>query len=76
MNRRTKEWIELEKLPPVFSIREKEEPKIHLFVKGENKVVCAPRHPMGDKIGTTQPSKVTCRNCVTKIVRTNKRKTK
>lgn len=71
MNRKTKSWIEVESIPREPYVK----PKgviVHLYIRGENRVVCTPRRPIGDKVATIYTSKVTCRNCINKAIREKK----
>jgi len=73
MNPKTKTWVELERIQPEPYVKSTE-PKVHLFVKGEFKLVCMPNKSVGNKLATISPSKVTCRNCINKSVRQAKNK--
>ena len=69
MNRKLKEFTEVEIIPWQYTPITYDKPVTHLLIKGEFRAVCLPAQPMNDKVATTQPSKVTCRNCIKRMVR-------
>lgn len=74
MNRKLKEFTEVEEIPWQCTPKTYDKPVTHLLIKGEFRAVCLPNQPMGDKSGTIYPSKVTCRNCIKRVIRKSKQR--